>query len=59
MDTDVGIDPVRVGELPDGMAVVPNFKDAGYYVVWVVNTLNNSLSRITTNGHKSLGAFDH
>jgi hypothetical protein len=60
-DTDVGIAPVRTAQLPEGMTVVNNVKDVhpGYYVVWVANALSDSLTRITTNGHKALGAYDN
>jgi DNA-binding beta-propeller fold protein YncE len=56
--TDAGIAPVRVGQLPDGMAVIPHPDDPGYSMTWVANTLSDNFSRISSRAHLGAGSFD-
>ena len=57
-ETDEGIDPLRVGVLPDGMVSVPDFQEPDYSFVFVANSLSDSLTEIHTKDHEDEGDLD-
>jgi hypothetical protein len=56
-DTDPGISPIRVGSLPDGMAVIPDYDEPEYWIVWIANSLSDNLNNITTHKHELIGSL--
>lgn len=55
-ETDAGIEPIRLGLLPDGMAAVPDYDDPEFYIIWIANTLSDNLTHVTTDEHDNLGS---
>lgn len=57
-ETDPGIGPIRIGQLPDGMVAVPDYDDPEFYIIWIANTLSDNLNHITTDEHENLGSVN-
>lgn len=57
-ETNVGIEPIRVGLVPDALAVTPYFLDPFYDVVFVTNAGTDNISLFFSEENQRLGAVN-
>ena len=57
-ETDAGVEPIRVGLVPNGVATAPYWKEPEYDLVFIANTGTHNVSIIYTEDQVNVGAVN-